>query len=144
MNNPTKTNEPLTRLLIVDDEPMILRSLAARFNRVRDRFVVVLAESGAAALAAFDAATAAGAPFDVVLTDMRMPGMNGGALLRALAERGSTARPILLSGYAEEALLGEARAYCNRMLTKPCPWPDLLAAIDAELGAERQQSGTMQ
>src|SRR5687767_6185659 len=127
---------PMNRILIVDDEPMILRSLAARFARMRDRFGVVLAESGMAALAAFDAAVAAGAPFDVIVTDMRMPGMSGGALLRALAERGSTARPILLSGYAEETLLAEARLYCKCMLAKPCAWVDLLAAIETALSTK--------
>lgn len=115
----------MTRVLFVDDEPLLLRGLQATVRRDR-RIEATFANGGKAALEAWDAQ-----PFDVVVTDMRMPGMTGVELLEALEARGPR-RPkrILLTGYADDELLQRAERVCDHVLTKPCPWADLVATFD--------------
>jgi DNA-binding NtrC family response regulator len=120
------------RVLMVDDEPDLLRAYGKLFSRHKDRFVVTTACSGAAALIAFDAARAAGADFDVVITDMRMPRMSGAVLLHELALRGNRCKTILLSGYAEQDLLAQAVALHAIVLEKPCEWSALFSAIESD------------
>jgi len=66
------------RILFVDDEPMILQGIQHSLRSMRAEWEIKLANSGAEALE-----TMAEAPFDVVITDMRMPGMDGAQLKRA-------------------------------------------------------------
>ena len=113
----------MTRVLFVDDEPLLLRGLQAMTRRER-RIDATFVNDGKAALEASDAA-----PFDVVVTDMRMPGMSGVELLEALVERGAGARRVLLTGYADERLLERARRVCDHVLAKPCGWTELVAAL---------------
>ena len=113
------------RVLFVDDEPMLLSAMRASLRRERHRFDITCVHDGIEALAAWDRAA-----FDVVVTDMRMPGLDGAQLLRALTERGARPFRVLLSGYADESRLRAALPYCDCVLTKPCPRDELLAAID--------------
>ena len=64
------------RILFVDDEPMVLRGLRRSLHTMQSEWEMVFVESGAAALEAM-----AQAPFDAVVSDMRMPQMNGAQLL---------------------------------------------------------------
>jgi two-component system response regulator YesN len=131
----------MTRVLFVDDEPLLLRGLQAMARRDR-RLEPTFVASGKEALLAWEAA-----PFDVVVTDMRMPAMSGVELLEALAERGAHAKRILLTGYADESMLERAQRICTHVLTKPCPWAELVAAIDpqastTEAGSDRSTSNS--
>lgn len=117
------------RVLCVDDEPAVLEGLTLHLRR---RYEVATATSGAAALPLLaDGRTA------VVVSDMRMPGMDGATFLaKARAASPDTVR-VLLTGQAD---LGSAINAVNegqlfRFLTKPCPPPALLAVIE---GAVRQ------
>jgi len=108
--------QPLPRVLCVDDEPKILSAIA---RNLRGSLDLSLANSGAEALAALRSAEA---PFTVLVTDMRMPEMNGVALLtQARREFPDTTR-ILLTGYADLASIvgsineGEVWRFINK------PW----------------------
>ena len=69
-------------------------------------------------------------PFDVVLSDIRMPGsMDGIALARRIAQRGSPTGVILMTGFSAE--LQKARDLGLLVLPKPCPAEDLLARVHA-------------
>jgi response regulator RpfG family c-di-GMP phosphodiesterase len=113
-------------VLCVDDEPNVLEGISLHLRR---RFEVATATSGSAALEHLkrDGSTA------VVLSDMRMPGMDGATFLshaRLLAP--DTVR-ILLTGQTD---LNTAVAAVNdgqifRFLTKPCAPATLLSAVDA-------------
>ena len=72
----------MKRILFVDDEPNILSGLKRMLRPQRKVWDVDFAVSGEAALAAMDLE-----PFDIVVTDMRMPGMNGAELLAKVKER---------------------------------------------------------
>jgi response regulator RpfG family c-di-GMP phosphodiesterase len=120
------------RVLCVDDEPNVLDGLTLHLRRVYD---VVTAAGGAAAL---DLIRAQGAPA-VVVSDMRMPGMDGNALLGAVRRIAPDTVRLLLTGRAD---LDSAIAAINdgqvfRFLTKPCAPPELLAAVGAAADQHR-------
>jgi len=80
------------RILVVDDEDKMRRLLELSLRNMGHE--VVQAADGNAALQACD-----GGPFDLVLTDLRMPGLDGLGLLRALRERGDEMPVIMLTAF---------------------------------------------
>jgi len=80
------------RVLIVDDEPKMQRVLEIMLHRMGHE--VLLADNGETALA-----LAQGTPVDLVITDLRMPGMDGIALLSALRAQGSETPVIVMTAY---------------------------------------------
>jgi two-component system response regulator AtoC len=80
------------RILVVDDEEKMRRLLELSLRNLGHE--VVQAADGQAALAAFDSG-----PFDLLLTDLRMPGMDGIGLLSALRERGEELPVIVLTAF---------------------------------------------
>ncbi len=120
------------RILCVDDEPNVLAGLALHLRR---RFDVVTAESGHAALKLLEE----GESFCVVMSDMRMPGMDGAELLSRVRKLAPDSVRILLTGQAEmkSAISAINEGQIFRFLTKPCPPADLLAAFDAALEQHR-------
>lgn len=121
------------RILCVDDEPRVLEGLRRQLGR---RFDVRTATSGASGLAIVDR----DGPFAVVVSDMRMPAMDGAGFLRRVRERAVETVRILLTGYGD---LQSAAAAVNegsifRLLSKPCP-PDVLQeALAAAVQQHRQ------
>lgn len=67
------------RILIADDDPRVLLILRTTLERMENDFSIVAARDGAEALLRVEAE-----PFDLVITDMRMPGMNGIELVEAM------------------------------------------------------------
>lgn len=115
-----------SRVICVDDEPQVLSGLSLHLRR---RYDVETATSGAAALELLARQPQAA----VVISDMRMPGMNGAELLaKACAEHPTTTR-ILLTGHAEvdSAIAAVNDGHIFRFLLKPCPPPELLGAVEA-------------
>lgn len=90
-----------TRVLLVDDEPSLRITLAA--NLELDGYEVIEAASGEEALDLAEKHT-----FDVVLSDIRMPGMNGVELFRALRAKRPTLPCILMSAFSIEELVSSA------------------------------------
>lgn len=91
------------RVLVVDDEEDILTTTAALLQRRLDHVVVRTAPSGPAALEALEEE-----PADLVITDYRMPQMNGLELLAAVSERHPDAKRILMTAYPDMYLAIEA------------------------------------
>ena len=114
------------RILCVDDEPMMLDALA---RTLRQQFVIVTAASGDAGLRT----VAEEAPFAVVVSDMRMPEMDGATFLRHVRERASDTVRILLTGQTEieVAIAAVNDGNIFRFLTKPCPPEVLVPALHA-------------
>jgi len=123
------------RLLCVDDEPDLLTSV--KLN-LRKRYAVTTAESGSEALALFDTAGDT-APFDAVLSDMRMPEMTGAELLTILRRRYPDVPRLLLSGQSDLdsaiAAINDAKVF--RFLTKPCPPETIIESLDEALEQAR-------
>jgi response regulator RpfG family c-di-GMP phosphodiesterase len=110
----------------VDDEPQVLSGLSLHLRR---RYEVETATSGAAALELL----ARQPPAAVVISDMRMPGMNGAEFLAKASSSFPLTTRILLTGHAEvdAAIAAVNKGAVFRFLVKPCPPPELLSAVDA-------------
>ncbi|WP_306603214.1 HD domain-containing phosphohydrolase [Azonexus sp.] len=112
----TEANDAPT-LLLVDDEPSILSALRRLFRPHGYRIFV--AESGAAGLAVL-----AEEHIDLVISDMRMPEMDGATFLQQVRERWPLVMRILLTGYADitstVAAINQGEIY--RYIAKP--WND--------------------
>jgi CheY-like chemotaxis protein len=119
------------RVLMVDDEPRVLDAM----RRVLRGYDIVTAESGEAGLALQQEAVAAGDPFAVIVSDMRMPGMDGARFLAAARAADPDAVRLILSGQADLAATIAAvnEADLFRFLTKPCEPDELTRALDDAL-----------
>jgi putative nucleotidyltransferase with HDIG domain len=113
------------RILFVDDEVQVLDGLRDLLRRQRREWDMVFALGGAEALRELEAE-----PFDVVVSDMRMPDMDGATLLGMVQERFPDCIRIVLSGQtALEAAL-RAVPVAHQCLAKPCNREDLRRAIE--------------
>jgi response regulator RpfG family c-di-GMP phosphodiesterase len=128
---PPPTVPPMTptrpRVLCVDDEPQVLEGLTLTLRR---RFEVSTATSGFEGLALLDKASG---PFAVVLSDMRMPVMNGATFLAQVRQRWPDTVRMLLTGQSEveAAIAAVNEGQIFRFLSKPCPADQLIAAVTA-------------
>ena len=122
----------LPRVLCVDDEPYLLAGLV---NTLRRRFDVHTAGSGADALELI----ARSPPFDVIVSDYRMPAMDGAEFLRRARPAAPGAVPVLLTGHAtlEGAIAAVNEGRVFRILLKPCPPDILIGAIDEAIAQGR-------
>ncbi len=108
------------RILCVDDEPSVLQGFGLTLRR---HFRLTIAMSGNEALSKLSQEE----PFAVIMSDMRMPGMNGAALLARVREVAPSSVRILLTGHSDFNSAVEAvnEGQIFRFLSKPCP-PDTL------------------
>ncbi len=120
------------RVLFVDDEPNILEAVK---RTIKGPFEVVTALGGEAGLAEVDK----GQPFTVVVSDLRMPVVDGMLLLKHVKERSPETVRILLTGNAdmEAAINAVNDGQLFRFLTKPCPGGTMRAALLAALEQHR-------
>ena len=121
-----------TRVLFVDDEPLVLQGLQRMLRPMRDRWEMVFVESGAKAMDAMDQD-----PFHVVVSDMRMPGMNGAQLLAELSRRHPKTVRMILSGHADKNLIIQCVGTAHQFLAKPCEPEALKAAVARACGFEQ-------
>ncbi len=110
------------RILFVDDEALILLGLRRQLYNMRNEWDMDFVESGSEALALMEKAS-----YDVVVTDMQMPGMNGAELLNEVMKRHPLTIRLILSGHADQNLLAKCINATHQCLSKPCP-PDILRA----------------
>lgn len=104
-----------TRILFVDDEPAVLQGLGRMMRALRTKWECAFATSGRQALEVL-----AGDRFDVIVSDMRMPGMNGAELLSEVMRQHPHMVRIVLSGQAEEATILRSIGSTHQYLWKPC------------------------
>jgi nitrogen-specific signal transduction histidine kinase/CheY-like chemotaxis protein len=116
------------RILVVEDEDD-LRNLIFDTLMAHD-FQVENAENGEVALSKIEKSST---PFDLIITDVRMPVMTGSALKRELDRRGIRVKVLFMSGYSQEALFDLANREEHAFLEKPFTGTDLLSKIDAIL-----------
>lgn len=119
-------------ILFVDDDSHVLAGLARVLRSHRDRWCVRFAEGSKEAFAAL--ATEA---FDVVVTDMRMPGGEGAELLSIVQSKQPEAARIVLSGETHQEGVLRVVPLAHRFLTKPCAIGDLIEAIERACAAQR-------
>jgi len=121
------------RILLIDDEPEILKALEMVLSQ--ERYRVTSATRGAAALEIFSKQR-----FDLVITDMRMPGIDGIEVIRKVKELDPDVEVIVLTGYAtlENAIMSLRNAGALDYLTKPLENIDeLFMAVERALEKRR-------
>jgi len=112
------------RVLLIDDETVFVDSLTKVLTR---RGIGV--QSAPDGHRALELLTNEG--FDVIVLDMRMPGMDGLATLKAIRERDTLTPVILLTGHIDLKQVSEAlKTGAAEVLLKPCPVENLVSSIE--------------
>lgn len=119
-------NAEKARVLCVDDEPRVLEGLTLSLGR---RYQVTTATSGLDAIELIKKEP----PYAVIISDMRMPVMDGAAFLKNARQITPDSVRVLLTGHSDvnAAIAAVNQGQIFRFLSKPCPPPDLLAAVEA-------------
>src|SRR6266404_3914486 len=126
------TQFPL-RILLVDDDPILLQSL--RDTLEGDGHSITAAGGGQAGIDAFTAAVSGGTPFDVVVTDLGMPYVDGRKVAAAVRAASPMVPIVMLTGWGQRLVADdEVPPHVDRVLNKP-PRLAELRAILAELAA---------
>ncbi len=116
------------RILIVDDDPLMLKSLTDTLEL--DGHAVVTANGGQAGIDAFRAARRPGDAFDVVITDLGMPYVDGRKVVAAVKETAAAMPVILLTGWGQRLVAdGDVPALVDQVLSKPPKLRELRAAL---------------
>ena len=113
------------RLLFVDDEPNILNGLRHRLRRQRARWELVFVDGPLRALEYLERESV-----DVIVTDMRMPEMDGAELLERVRKGFPHVTRVILSGHAEKSAALKAVAVAHQYLSKPCGAGELERVIE--------------
>jgi HD-like signal output (HDOD) protein/CheY-like chemotaxis protein len=117
------------RILFVDDEPNVLAGLRRGLRRQHASWEMEFAAGPEEALVHLEKN-----PFDVVVSDMRMPGMDGGQLLAEVRRLYPQTARIILSGHADRASIVSAIGPTQQYLAKPCDIEVMVATVDRVLG----------
>lgn len=115
----------MKRILFVDDDYAALECMRAKLAEQQHRWEMRFVLSGEAALA-----ECAASRFDVVVADVRMPGMDGVALLGEVKQRLPGAARLLISDRAEYGLALRSVAVADRVLAKSCEPMELVATLE--------------
>ncbi len=121
-------DENKKRVLFVDDDQNVLDGLKRTLDGVWAGWQVTFSTNGQDALQKLDASE-----FDVIVTDMRMPGMSGSELLAEVLEHYPNIVRIVLSGNLEHDLAVRAATTAHQYLVKPCDAATLRATLDAAM-----------
>jgi len=135
---PSRTGNVKPRVLCVDDEPVILQILR-RLLEVQG-FEPVVCGDPLAAMSAFDAGQ-----FDVVITDIHMPRMDGLSLMRALRERQPELPVVVVTGHGTvDTAIQALREGATGMLVKPFTGEELLAEVRRALSTAQMRYEALQ
>ncbi|PKM78652.1 MAG: hypothetical protein CVU90_01230 [Firmicutes bacterium HGW-Firmicutes-15] len=103
------------RLLFVDDEFSVIMGLQRMLHSMRNEWEMFFVNSGVEALAIL-----ADNPIDVVVSDMRMPEMDGAELLEKVMKLYPSTVRIVLSGYSDEQMILRSVKTAHQFIPKPC------------------------
>ena len=119
---------PQLRLLIVDDDPLLLKSLCDTLRG--DGHLVSAADSGQSGIDLFRAAAQRGESFAAVITDLGMPYMDGRRVAAAIKAAAPTTPVILLTGWGQRLVNeGDLSPHVDRVLSKPPKLRELRVAL---------------
>ena len=128
----------MKRILFVDDDSLVLETIECMFQSTRNEWDLRFASSGTEALKLME-----NQPADVVVSDMRMPKMNGATLLNEIMHRHPKTVRFILSGYADMELVMNCVGGTHQFLSKPCDIATLQStvrrAVDMDVWLNNEQ-----
>jgi PAS domain S-box-containing protein len=125
---PLNAMPPHLRILVVDDDPLLLKSLRDILDG--DGHQVRAVNHGQVAIEAFRAAQVHDAPFDVVITDLGMPDIDGRAVAAKIKELSATTSVIMLTGWGQRLIAeNDVPPHVDCVLSKPPKLTDLRQAL---------------
>ena len=108
-------DQPKRRIIFVDDEPMVLKGLQRSLRKMRDEWEMTFTSSSKEALDILDSGS-----FDVIVSDLRMPEMDGMQLLAEVKNKHPQVVRIILSGQVEQEMTFKSVQVAHQSLSKPC------------------------
>ena len=118
------------RILFVDDEPNVLAAIQRMLRAKRADWDMAFAESGAQALVLFEEK-----PFDVIVSDIRMPGMDGAQLLSRIKELYPGVVRIALSGQVDLNEVMRTIKPVHQYISKPCEANHLISRVEGAINS---------
>jgi YesN/AraC family two-component response regulator len=115
----------MKRVLFVDDEPKILEGLRRMLYPLRNEWHTAFASNGRDALQLLSESD-----YDVLVTDIRMPGMSGIELLQEVVKLFPNVVRLVLSGTADRAITLRSVTLAHQYLVKPCDAATLRATVE--------------
>lgn len=125
------------RILFIDDDLMLLKSMARVLHPMRHEWEMEFVDSGAKALEIM-----AENPFDLVVSDMVMPGMSGAQLLNEVMERYPHTHRFILSGHASSEDIFKCVLSADRYFSKPMDIGAFKASVN-ELSGVHESLGKL-
>ena len=127
------------RCLFVDDEPALLRGLSRVVKLRRPHWEIHCANSGHAALELLISRR-----FDILVTDLQMPTMNGVTLLKIVKARHPGTVRLVHSSHIGTVGRSQVEALAHRMLSKPAGPDEFIALLDwgVDLSRQLERNGT--
>jgi putative nucleotidyltransferase with HDIG domain len=113
--SPHERAHLMIRILFVDDEANVLQAMRRNLHAMRNEWSMEFVSGGVEALAALKVA-----PADVIVSDMRMPGMDGWQLLAEIRKLYPQTVRLILSGHAEATSIMRAVGIIHQYIAKPC------------------------
>lgn len=126
----------VNRVLFVDDEPGVLAGIRRMLRSRRDTWDLRFADSAEAALRVM-----ADEPVDVIVSDFRMPGQDGGQLLAEVRRLHPDTARLILSGQTADTDMIRVVALAHQFLRKPCASEELTAAVERALRLRQELAG---
>lgn len=120
-----KNDQMKKRILFVDDDPLLLTVYSAMLDGDTDRWQCLTATNGQEALK-----TLGQSRFDVVVSDMRMPGMDGIELMTEVSRRHAHTSRIIISGLDDQEEIARGLESTHQFLTKPIRLGELVGTLE--------------
>jgi CheY-like chemotaxis protein len=128
MDRPEPARLGRLRILVVDDDPLLLKSLQHTLEG--DGHVVIAANGGQAGIDAFHAAQQGGDTLSIVITDLGMPHVDGRRLASAVKAASPSTPIIMLTGWGHRLLAeGDVPDHVDQLLNKPPKLGELREAL---------------
>lgn len=122
------------RVLLVDDDPIVLRAIRRLLLGARPGWEIDMAESADAALTVLSAKT-----YDVVVTDLHMPVFDGISLLRRLKTEQPSLMRIVHSSHVESLTAEQADEFAHALLSKPSRPEELVSILEWAIEQRRRR-----
>lgn len=120
-------------ILFVDDDPNILNGIRRMMRRKRNEWELHYASSGAEALSLIEQA-----PIDIVVSDMRMPKMDGAEFLNIVAENYPDTIRMILSGQSDKEAIMRAIPVTHQYISKPCDAEALIVQLGRSVNLRKR------